>query len=202
MSAHSLAQSWWLIVLRGAVSVLLGLAAVVWPGLALSVAVSLLGVYLLADGLLAATSGLSRKEGSQVWWLLLAEGAIGITAGIGVLVWPGLSAAGQLYIVAAWATLTGMIAMIAAIRLRADITHEGLLAISGLLSVALGMVLFIWPGASAITALWLIGTYAILSGLLLIGLGLRLWHWQTASQRVLQPVGAGPGRHSRRSRRD
>lgn len=198
MSAHSLAQRWWLIVLRGLCAVLFGLAAIIWPNLALTALVFLLGMYLLSDGLLAVGAGLSRHDTSQFWWLLLIEGATSIVAGVWTLLSPGLTALALLYLIAAWAVITGMVAIVSAIRLRKEIETEGLLALSGVLSVALGMVLVIWPGATALAAVWLIGVYALISGFLLIGLGFRLWNWQSSAHLTLHPVWPGSDRHPRR----
>ena len=108
----------------------------------------------------------------------------------------------QLYLIAAWAILTGMVEIVSAIRLRAEIDNEGLLALSGVLSVTLGTVLVIWPGPGAVGAVgvvWVIGAYALLFGFLLIGLGFQLWNWQRpASLTALHPVWVGAGRHPRR----
>ena len=62
----------------------------------------------------------------------------------------------------------------AAIQLRKEIQGEWLLALSGLASVLFGLVVLFWPGAGALTLVWLIAFYAVLFGMLLISLGLRL----------------------------
>jgi len=198
MSVHDLARNWWLIALRGLFAVLFGLAALIWPNLTLVSLVSLFGAYLLADGLLAVIAGLTRQTGSRPWWLLLIEGLMGIGAGVLTFLSPGLTAIALLYLIAAWAIITGMVEIVSAIRLRAEIDNEGLLALSGVLSVTLGVVLVIWPEASALGLVWLIGAYALVSGLLQIGLGFRLWNWQGSAQLALHPVWVGPGRHPRR----
>ena len=46
----SLTKNWWLVVLRGALAVLFGLTAFLWPGLTLLLLIILFGVYALADG--------------------------------------------------------------------------------------------------------------------------------------------------------
>ena len=199
MSAHGLAQVWWLIALRGLLAVSFGLAALIWPNLTLVSLVFLFGAYLLADGLLAVIAGLTRHNGSRPWWLLLIEGFIGIAAGVLTFLSPGLTAIALLYLIAVWAVVTGMVEIVSAIRLRADIKNERLLALSGVLSVVLGVVLVIWPGASALGLVWLIGAYALVFGLLQIGLGFRLWNWQnSAGLMALQPVLVESGRHLRR----
>lgn len=198
MSVHGLARSWWLMVVRGLVSVLLGLVAIFWPGLALTALVILLGSYLLVDGLLAISAGLSRHNGFRVWWLLLVEGGLSVIAGTWALLSPALTTLALLYLLAAWAIVTGLVTIVSAIRIRAEINNEGLLALSGVMSVALGVMLAVWPGASALVIVWLTGVYALAVGLLLIGLGFRLWNWQSAAHPALRPAWVGIGRHPQR----
>lgn len=190
MSVHGLAQSWWLILLRGLCAVVFGLAALIWPNLTLVALVVLLGAYLLTDGVFAVIAGLTRHNGSRPWWLLLIEGAMGIAAGVLTFFSPGLTAIALLYLIAVWAIVTGLVEIISAIRLRADIKNEGLLALSGVLSMALGVVLVVWPEVTALALVWLLGAYAVVSGLLLIGLGFRLWNWQSSAPPALQPAPA------------
>jgi uncharacterized membrane protein HdeD (DUF308 family) len=49
-----------------------------------------------------------------------------------------------------------------------------MLALSGLLSVALGVLLIAAPGAGALAVLWWIGAFSIVFGVLTIALGFRL----------------------------
>lgn len=184
VSAYGLAQNWWLRILRGLGAVGAGLAILLWSNLL----VVLFGVYVLADGILAVIAGLTRYHGSRPWWLLLIEGLLGLGAGVLTLLAPSLSVIG-LYLIAAWALTTGMVKIVAAIRLRKDIENEGVLALSGILSIGFGMLLVIWPTVNAPVLGWLIGSYTLASGLMLVGFGLRLWNWQWSTRLMtLQPV--------------
>lgn len=118
MSAYGLARNWWLIVLRGLCAVVVGLAILFWPNLTLVVLVLLCGAYLLADGILAVIAGLTRHNGSQSWWLLVIEGVLGIGTGVLTFLAPSLTALVLLYLIAAWALITGMVKIVSAIRLR------------------------------------------------------------------------------------
>jgi uncharacterized membrane protein HdeD (DUF308 family) len=171
---RTLAQNWWAIVLRGVAAVLFGLGAFIWPGITLAALVFLYGAYALADGVLAvAWAIVKRRAGSLPWGMLLA-GLAGIVVGVLTFLWPGITALVLLYMIAAWAIVRGVFEVVAAVALRRELEHEWLLALSGVLSIALGVLLVIAPGAGALAVLWWIGSFAIVAGVVEIVLGFRL----------------------------
>jgi uncharacterized membrane protein HdeD (DUF308 family) len=101
--------------------------------------------------------------------------------------WPGITALVLLYLIAAWALATGIIEIVTAIRLRRVISGEWLLALAGILSIALGVVLFLFPGPGALAVVIWIGAFAFIFGVLLVTLGLRL-------RRLRSPAGSGSTR--------
>jgi uncharacterized membrane protein HdeD (DUF308 family) len=82
--------NWWAQLLRGIAAVLFGLTALFWPVMTLLVLLVVFALYALVDGLLAIVAGIRGPGGRR--WLLLAEGALGILAGLVVLLWPGTTA--------------------------------------------------------------------------------------------------------------
>lgn len=164
----NLSRYWWLLALRGVAAILFGILAFAWPQLTLEVLVILFGVYVLIDGVSNIVTGFSQRESNERWWVMLLEGLVGILAGILTLVYPGMSAFILLYFIAAWAILTGVLEIVAAIRLREEITGEWALALSGVASIIFGILLFLFPGTGALAVVWIIGSYAILFGALLI----------------------------------
>lgn len=165
-------RHWWVFGLRGIAAVLFGILAFAWPGVTLAVLVLLWGAYALVDGVLSLISAF-RVENDHRWGLLI-EGIVGIAAGLAAFVWPGLTALVLLYIIAAWAVITGVLELYAAVRLRKVIRNEWWLILSGIASLLFGIVLLAAPGAGALAVVWLIGFYAIVFGVLLIGLSVRL----------------------------
>jgi uncharacterized membrane protein HdeD (DUF308 family) len=174
IDVDSLSHNWWVIVLRGLAGMAFGLVTFFAPGISLAALVLVFGAYAFADGVLAIISAIRRERPGDRWWLLLLEGIAGIAAGVVTLLWPGLTALVLLYVIAAWALVTGVLEIAAAIRLRKAIKGEWLLILSGILSVALGVMLVLWPGPGALALVIWIGAYAFVFGALLLALGLRL----------------------------
>ena len=168
----SLSRNWWILALRGLAAVVFGILAFIWPAVTVTILVLFFGAYALWDGIFALI-GAFRTEGDRRWPLVL-EGLVGIAAGLFAFFWPGPAALALLYLIGAWAVITGVFEIIAAIRLRREIEGELLLLISGVLSLLFGVALFIWPAAGALAVIWMIASYAILFGILLIVLGFRL----------------------------
>jgi uncharacterized membrane protein HdeD (DUF308 family) len=119
---------------------------------------------LLVGGLLA-----SYRRG----WLVV-EGVAGIAAGVFTFLWPGITALVLLWLIAAWAVVTGVLEVAAAVVLRRELRGEWLLALAGVLSVAFGVLLAVRPGEGAIAIVSAIGVFAIVFGVALLVLGVRL----------------------------
>jgi uncharacterized membrane protein HdeD (DUF308 family) len=162
------ATSWWALALRGLVTVLFGLAALLWPGLILAVLIVLFGAYALVDGVLAVVAAFRSSGRGMRRPLLLIEGAISILFGILVLLLPSLTALALLYIIAFWAILSGIARIVMAIMLHREIENEWSIALSGVLSVVLGITLVLLPDAGLIAYTWLIGLLALAVGFALI----------------------------------
>ncbi len=171
---NALARNWWAMLLRGVFAVLFGVATLVWPGLSLSVLVMLFGAYALVDGVFAIVSSLRRHDGSRRFWMLFVEGIFGIAAGLFTFAVPGITALALVVVIAVWAILTGVLEIMAAFRLRQQVPGEILLGLAGLVSIAWGVMLFVWPGAGALAMTWLIGWWAIFFGVMFFALGIRL----------------------------
>jgi uncharacterized membrane protein HdeD (DUF308 family) len=175
----ALSRNWGAVALRGALAVIFGVLALIWPGITLIVLVSLFGAYALVDGLAAlftAIRGRDATGGGAVrnrGWLVV-EGITGVIAGIVTFFWPGITALALVWVIGAWAVVTGVIEIAAAIRLRKEIEGEWMLILAGVASVVFGVLIAALPGPGALTLVWLIGSYAIVFGVLELALAFRL----------------------------
>jgi len=169
-----LEDNWGWIVLRGVAGVAFAVLAVAWPGITLAALVIVYGAYALADGVLALVAAWQVRDAGRPFGWLIVVGLLGIAAGVVTFLWPGITAMALLMLIAAWAFMMGIFQIAAAIRLRKEIEGEWMLLLSGVLSVAFGVLMVIYPGAGALAMLALIAGYALVFGVLLIVLGFRL----------------------------
>jgi len=177
VNVDTLAHNWVAVLIRGVVAILFGLATFVAPGISLAVLVLLFGAYAFVDGVLAVVSAFRRRGETDHWGMMLLEGIVGVGAGLVTLFWPGLTALALLYVIAAWALVTGLFEIVTAIRLRKVLHDEWLLVLGGLASIGLGVLLMAYPGTGALALVLWIGAYAMVFGVLLVGLAFRLRSW-------------------------
>ena len=170
----NLVRNWWLVVVRGVLAILFGVTTFLWPGLTLLVLVLMFGVYAVIDGIVAIIAGVVGSKYSPRWWMFLVEGIVSLAAGIIAIMRPGLAGFVLVAVIAAWAILTGILEIAAAIRLRREITNEWMLAFAGFVSIVLGVVLFFQPVAGGLVITLMIGSYALIFGIMLVVLGFRL----------------------------
>lgn len=173
----ALARNWWSLVVRGALAIVIGIVTFVWPGITLAALVFLFAGYSLLDGGISLAGAMHAVAAHERWGALLLEGIFGILAAAITVLWPAITTVALVYVIAAWAILTGAFEIAAAIRLRRHIEGEWLLVLSGIASLLFGVLLAAVPLAGALViALWF-GAYAMVFGVMVAALGLRLRTW-------------------------
>lgn len=168
--AFELAKKWWVLALRGALLIIIGLLAFINP----LVWITFVGIYMLVDGAAMLFSGFGDQPAGQSRWPLLLIGILGIIAGIIVLVNPVLGGITLTIVIAAWAIVTGILTIIAAIRVREEIDNEWWLIISGVLAIIFGILVFQNVLAGILTIAWVFGIFAIVAGILSLVLAFRV----------------------------
>jgi uncharacterized membrane protein HdeD (DUF308 family) len=155
--------SWRALLFRGVLAIILGIIALVAPWIALLALIYVFGAYAFLDGVLAVVVAIQERRVLPRWGWLLVEGIAGIILGIVAFAWPTATAFILLYIVAAWAIVTGMLEIGAGLTVQ-----DWLIGLAGILSVAFGVLLLVLPSAGLLSILWLLGIYALVFGVILI----------------------------------
>ena len=146
-----LTRNWWILALRGAVSVVLGLIAFLLPALTLAALVILFGAFALVDGVTRLSAGFRALRDERRWWALILQGLLGIATALVTLFVPLATALALLWVVAAWAVVSGAFEIAADLTAEADSRGEWLLVLSGALSLFLGLMLVLMPGIGLMT---------------------------------------------------
>lgn len=177
MASLLLANNWWAIALRGLCGVLFGIIAFVLPGAAIAALVFIFGAYALFDGAFAIVAAIRGRKELSRWGSLLVRGIVGVIAGIVAFAYPGITVIALVALVAVWAIISGIIEIVAAVRLRKVIRNEWLLGLGGALSIVFGVALWSAPIAGAVVLAWWVGAYALIFGCVQIALGFELRRW-------------------------
>jgi uncharacterized membrane protein HdeD (DUF308 family) len=174
----ALARNWWSLVIRGILGIIIGLITFVWPGITLTALVFLFAGYALVDGAVSLTGAVHAAQAHERWGALVIEGILGVAAAVITVFWPAITALGLVFVIAAWAILTGISEIVTAVRLRKYISGEWLLVLAGIASVIFGVLVAAVPLAGALViAIWF-GAYAFVFGIMLVALGFRLRTWE------------------------
>jgi uncharacterized membrane protein HdeD (DUF308 family) len=154
----------WSLAIRGVLAVLFGVVAFFYTGQTITALIYVFGAFALLSGLVTLVAAVRAGEAHEHWGWLAASGVIGVLAGVICFVNPNATALAFVYLVAAWAVLSGVAEIAFALALPQALAHPWLEALSGALSVLFGVLLAVWPKSGETALIWLIGIYAILYG--------------------------------------
>lgn len=171
---NQLTYNWLTVALRGVLAIVVGLIAIFFPQITLTVLIALFAAFALLEGLFLIISGIRSRNEHERWWVLIIQGLLGLGAGVIALLAPLATALALLYLMAAWAIAAGIMEIAAAIRLRKEIKGEWMLILDGVITVLFGLALVLVPGAGLLFLIWMIGGFKLASGVLLLMLAFRL----------------------------
>ena len=167
-------QVWYWPVIRGVISILFGIVALVSPiATAIALAV-IIGIFAVVDGIVEIVDGIRYREYGGAG-LRITMGVITLIFGIVVLAWPDKTTTVLIYLVAIWAILVGIFQFVVSFMLRSvPGSGWGWGVFVGVLTFLFGILIIAQPSAGLTTIIWIIGIYALVIGLLLVGLGVQI----------------------------
>jgi uncharacterized membrane protein HdeD (DUF308 family) len=163
----------WMLMLRGAIGIVFGVLAVLWPGLTLLVLVALFAVYAILGGAVSIGTAFSLRRTERRWWIPLLLGIVSVIAGACAIALPAITALALVLVMGVNAILTGALDLAMAVRLRKVLRGHWLLVLGGIVSIVFGVVVIAAPEAGALALVWLVSLHAVVTGALLLALGLR-----------------------------
>ncbi|GAA0462487.1 membrane protein [Paractinoplanes deccanensis] len=157
---------------RGVLAVILGIVSVAWPDITIGAFAVLFAVYAFVSGVLEIARAFSSDKAGPVFgWLLLA--LLSIAAGVVALAWPGITALVLTIWIGAWALATGILEVALTFRQGQSAGERAAWILGGLVSIALGVVLFIRPDIGAVSLAEVFGLFSLFYGILAIVQSIR-----------------------------
>jgi uncharacterized membrane protein HdeD (DUF308 family) len=153
-------------VITGILMIVLGILFLAYPGFSLATVLLLIGVFLIVYGIALAVAGFVGHAEGRGWAIF--TGILGIIVGIIAIAWPGMTGLALLYILGAWAIVTGAVDIVGAFAGGLKGGKRVWLIVVGILSIVVGIIFFAYPVSGALAILWLIGLYLIAYGVLRI----------------------------------
>jgi uncharacterized membrane protein HdeD (DUF308 family) len=169
-----LTRNWWTFILRGVIAIIFGIVAFIWPTITALALVYLFAIFAFVEGIWGFVGAFSYGLTGGQRFLLVLMGLLGLAVGVLAVIYPGITALSIVILVAWWAIITGIMQLVVAVEMRKVIQNDWLLVLSGLLSIAFGILLLWRPYAGVLTLTWLFGFYAIIFGIFMLSVGFRV----------------------------
>lgn len=174
MPRKSYKRYWWVVLMRGIFAILFALCCFFWTGLTLEILVLLFAILAIADGFFNVMSSVDAAKKDENWGVLLLEGLLGIIIGALIIGWPAITLTILVYLVGAWAIVTGIIEIWASFATDLVQTAKYLLMVIGIISLILGIVVLAYPLATLAVVIWILGIYALIAGIALIAFSVQV----------------------------
>jgi uncharacterized membrane protein HdeD (DUF308 family) len=172
------------LLLRGALAIVIGIVSVAWPNVTIGAVVVLFAIVAFMAAITDAMRAFSSdRAGPVAGYLLLA--VLSAAAGVVALVWPGITALVLVIWVAAWALGTGIVEVGLAFMRGETAGERTLWMLSGLVSIALGVVLFIRPDIGAVSLATVFGLFSIFYGVSALVLAFQARKLRSSAQRLI-----------------
>jgi uncharacterized membrane protein HdeD (DUF308 family) len=164
-------------VAAGALSIVIGLLILIWPGPTVVVLAWLFAIQLVVAGVLQLVAAFAGDTGSSARVLLGLLGALSILVGLLCLRAPLQTAVVLGLLVGATWVVSGVIGIVAAM---GSSTGRGWGVLSGVVTTLAGAVVLLYPEASVVALTWLSGIGLVLIGGAVVFSGLAARRSRTA----------------------
>jgi len=163
----------WMMILRGVIGLLVGILAVIWPGPTLLWLIAVFAAYAVLGGIVSIVGAFQARRSERDWWIPMLLGIVSVVAGVYAIGFPGFTALVLVLAMGVNAIFTGV--MDVTLALRSPMSGgQGLLLLTGLVSLLFGTIVIGSPGAGALALVFVFSVYAMVTGVMLVALGVRM----------------------------
>jgi uncharacterized membrane protein HdeD (DUF308 family) len=177
------------LVLRGTLSVTVGVVAIAWPLITVHVFVVLFATYLFIGAVIEGFM-LPRSHPIRLIAGRLVLAFVDVGAGVAALVWPGITASVLVVLVAVWAFVAGTGQLAFTVSGGQRVGERVLLGLGGLASITVGVIFIVHRDMAAVTLARVYGSFSIVAGLILFVVAVRIRNGDVVLRGRRRPVSA------------
>jgi uncharacterized membrane protein HdeD (DUF308 family) len=161
-----LGRAWGWLLAFGIISIVAGVAAIVWPGGALLVIAAIFGAYLVVSGVWQFVGAFAIPgEAGWVRGLMALLAVLSFVVGLYLLRHPALTVLILALMLGLYWIFAGVVTVFAAIG-HSEMPSRGWRIAGGLLSIVAGAIVFFYPGISLFALAIVLGVWLVIYGLM------------------------------------
>lgn len=168
-----IAGLWWAMALRGGGAIVLGTLAVLWPDITLLVLAGIFAAYCAVDAVFSIVLAVRGARRNERWGWSALHGVVALATAVLAVLYPDLTILAFVILITAWAVLSGVASIVGALRLKGD-HGRGWMIAAGIVSLALGVLLLIFPYVGIFALTWMIAFQGWLTGATLLSVAYKL----------------------------
>jgi len=158
----AIGRNWWVLLLAGIVSVIVGVIALAWPGKTVLVVAIVFAIWLIVSGIFSLVRGFAHGLTGGMRALFIITGILSLVLGIFAI----RGEFQELYILALFIGIGFLFRGFASLFLGFENKEgRGANIFFGILMLIGGVVILVWPGISLITLTWVVGIWLIIIGI-------------------------------------
>ncbi|MBL7139142.1 MAG: DUF308 domain-containing protein [Bacteroidales bacterium] len=173
-------KNWWFLIINGIIAILFGIFLLFFDKDQIQVFMIYIGIAILIIGAFLLFAAIRNIRKNKHAGMLLFESILTLVIGLIMVLFPSFSLKFFLIIIGVWAIILGIAQLAILINIKEKMANKNILLFNGLLTIVLGVLLFIDPITTAGIVLKILGAFAIIFGILMIYFGFVL--------KVLKPV--------------
>lgn len=168
--------AWWLLVIRGIIATLFGMAILLWPGLTLLTAAVVFALFILISGVIDIVTSIMSISKNSTWWLTMLLGIVQVAAGAYIAQRPQITLAILILVIGFVLVVRGLFEFIAAFDFHGSM--RALLIVVGVVTTLAGVFVLRNPVSGGLAFAWVLGVYGLIAGPIAIALGIQTKHFQ------------------------
>jgi uncharacterized membrane protein HdeD (DUF308 family) len=167
-------RHWGWVLAFGIITVLIGIAALVWPGRTLVVVAVLFGIQLIVMGIFRFAAAIASDDltgGTRV--LLALLGVLSLIIGLYAVRHILITLLALALLLGIFWIVSGAVELFTAVSHR-EMPSRGWTALMGIISVLAGIVLLVYPGISLVVLAVVVSVWLLIFGVMQIALAFRI----------------------------